>query len=302
MMKAWLMRFSAAGFLSFCVGALPAAAQDMPEMTTQDLGHGLYVLYGQGGNVGVSTGVDGTIIIDDQFEHMATALLGEVETLSDEPVRFVLNTHYHGDHVGGNEQVGEATGAVIVAHENVRVRMSTEQVSELMERTTPAYPDSALPVLTFDSGVTFHWNDLSIQVMHMPHAHTDGDAVVVFPEANVIHMGDIFFNGFYPFIDVEAGGSIDGMIAAVDRALEIADDETVIIAGHGPVGGREDLSAYRDMLVGTRDAIAGMIAADATIAEVRASDVLDPWDAVWADGFMTPENYASLVYLSMTGN
>jgi glyoxylase-like metal-dependent hydrolase (beta-lactamase superfamily II) len=167
----------------------------------------VYMITGQGGNIGLCTGDDGAFLIDDQFAPLTDQILAAVAELTPEPVRFVVNTHWHFDHTGGNENLGEA-GAIIVAHENVRKRLSTEQFMAAFNRTVPASPPGALPVITFTDAVTFHWNDDELHVLHVKPAHTDGDAIIHFRRANVIHVGDVYFNGMYPFIDASAGGCI----------------------------------------------------------------------------------------------
>ena len=211
----------------------PAAAQqdfEAVEIETSDLGGGIHMLVGEGGNIGVSAGEDGVFVVDDQFAPLTEKILAAIGEFSDEPPAYVVNTHWHFDHTGGNENMGKA-GAVIVAHENVRTRMSTDQFIEAFQREVPASPAIALPVVTFSNDVTFHYNGTEIRVMHRPAAHTDGDAVVMFVEQNVLHTGDLFFNRLFPFIDGSSGGSIEGMIDATDSLLGLVDEETQIIPG-----------------------------------------------------------------------
>jgi glyoxylase-like metal-dependent hydrolase (beta-lactamase superfamily II) len=205
----------------------------------------------------VSVGPDGVFLIDDQYAPLTDRILEAIGRITPEPVRFVLNTHWHGDHTGGNENLGRA-GAVIVAHENVRERMSVEQVLERVGRpvaTTPASPGVALPVVTFTEDVTFHLNGDEIRAFHVEHAHTDGDVIVHFRGADVVHMGDTFFRDRFPFIDTATGGSIDGVIAAAGRALGLIGPDTKVIPGHGALSTRADLMAYRDALQAMRDEV-----------------------------------------------
>jgi glyoxylase-like metal-dependent hydrolase (beta-lactamase superfamily II) len=220
--------------------------------------------------------------------------------VSKQPVRFVLNTHWHPDHTGGNETLGKA-GALIVAHDNVRTRMAVRQFIEHINRDVPPSPPGALPVVTFATAVTFHWNGDTIHVMHMPHAHTDGDAIVHLAKSNVLHLGDTYFAGAYPIIDLRNGGSIDGLIAAAERALALANPQTRIIPGHGPLSNRVELAAWRDMLVSVRDAVRGLVKRGSTLAQVLASAPTARFDARYGQGFVKPEAFVRMVYRSVGG-
>jgi glyoxylase-like metal-dependent hydrolase (beta-lactamase superfamily II) len=255
------------------------------------------MLEGRGGNIGVSAGEDGVVLIDDQFAPLTDKIRAAVKSIADQPIRFVLNTHWHGDHTGGNESLGGA-GAVIVAHDNVRKQMSVEHLRQ--GRTIPAATEGALPVVTFTQSVTFHLNGEEIHAIHVPTAHTDGDSMVHFPKANVLHMGDVFFNGMYPFIDTSTGGSVDGVIAAVGVALKIVDGETKIIAGHGPLSDRAELLTYRDVLTKIRDAVAPLVEAGKSLEEVQAAKPTAEFDEVWGGGFINPETFVGIVYQSLS--
>ena len=221
----------AAGLMLLCQNSIAQRNFDDVSITTTDLGENIFMLQGAGGNIGVSIGDDGVFIIDDQFAPLSEKIMEALASLSDKPVSYVLNTHWHGDHTGGNENFGKA-GAVIVAHENVRNRMSTAQFIKTFNREVPAAPDAALPVVTFSDNVNFYFNDNDISVMHMPASHTDGDSIVLFKEPNVLHMGDTFFNGFFPFIDHSSGGTLEGLIATTEIVLSLVDDNMQIIPGH----------------------------------------------------------------------
>jgi cyclase len=283
------------------LAAVPAVAQDdfaTVKIGTEKVADGIYMLTGRGGNIGLFVGKDGAFLIDDQYAPLSEKILAAVRAVTPDPVHFVVNTHWHGDHTGGNENMGKA-GALLVAHENVRRRMSTEQFNETFKRKTPPSPEDALPVVTFAEGLTFHWNGDEERVFHVPPAHTDGDAVVQFVGANVVHMGDVFFNGSYPYIDTSSGGRIDGVMEAVDRVLKGTDDETRFIPGHGPLGSRADLVAYREMLGAARDRIATLKAAGKTRDEVVAAKPTAEWDAKWGAALMKPDVFVGIAWDSL---
>lgn len=277
-----------------------AQTPDTTRITATRLAEGVYVLMGEGGNIGLSTGPNGAFLIDDEYAPLTDRIRATVDSLCACPVRFVLNTHWHRDHTGGNENLGKA-GVLIVAHENTRKRMSVEQFIEAFDAHVPAAPAGALPVVTFSDTITFHLNGDDIRAYHVAPAHTDGDVIIHFTHANVFHMGDTYFNGFYPFIDVGTGGTINGMIAAADRVLAEADAGTKIIPGHGPVSGRTELAAYRDMLVGVRDKVRPMVKAGRSLAQVQAARPSAKWDSTWGNAFFTPEQFVAVVFQSLGG-
>jgi glyoxylase-like metal-dependent hydrolase (beta-lactamase superfamily II) len=281
--------------------AAPAAAQqDMSkvEIKVERLAPGVAVLFGAGGNIGLSYGEDGNVLIDDQFAPLTDKIAAAVGTLDRDPVRFVINTHWHYDHTGGNENFGKR-GSVIVAHDNVRKRMSTDQFLAALNQKIPASPKGALPVVTFAEGVSLHLNGDTLHIIHVANAHTDGDALVHWQRANVLHMGDTFFHKVtFPFVDLSSGGSIDGMIAAANRGLSMANATTRIIPGHGPVATRADLVGYRDMLVEVRAKVAAGIAARRTLAQIKASAPAARYGM--PDGFMKPDQFVEAVYNSLT--
>ena len=295
-------RVGCAAFLAAFGAAAAAphigAQQDMSDVVirTIELESDLFMLMGRGGNMGLSVGEDGAFLVDDQFAPLTAKIQAAVAEVSDHPVRWVLNTHWHGDHTGGNENLGKA-GAMIVAHRNVYRRMNPAEFSDLVGRSAQA-PRAALPVVTFDSGVQFHWNGRHIRVTHIATAHTDGDAIIHFPRANVFHMGDTFFRGRYPFIDVNSGGGVDGVIAAADFVLERSNDETRIIPGHGELASAEHLREYRDMLETVRLRVASMVADGRSEDEVVAAAPTSDLDTVWGEN---SEGFVRAVYISVTG-
>lgn len=282
--------------------AVAAAAQDdlsTPEIRTETVAANVHVLLGGGGNIGMLAGPDGIFLVDDGFAALIGTVRSAVAQLSDEPVRFVINTHWHSDHTGGNEKLSEA-GALIVAHENVRRRMMTGQFMVAFNRTIPPSSPAALPVVTFDRMASFHINGETVQVIHVEHAHTDGDTLVHFTRADVIHMGDTFFANGFPFIDLPSGGSVLGMIAAADRALALGGPNTRYIPGHGPVSDRTVLAAYRGMLRDVTDTVRAGIEARLSVEAIVAARPTASHDARWASGFVTPEQFVRTIYASLT--
>jgi cyclase len=271
-------------------------AQDFENavVKTEMIAPNLYVLFGVGGNIGVSVGEDAVFVIDDQYGPMAPKIAAAIKQITDKPVKFVINTHWHGDHTGGNEAMGKA-GAIIVAHDNVRKRMSSEQFISLLAWKVPPSPAIALPAVTFSSDATFHLNGDEIYVFHAARAHTDGDAIVQFRKANVIHMGDNFFNGLYPFIDTSSGGHPDGVIAVANRVMELADANTKIIPGHGPVTNKAELKVLRDMLVTVTMRVKAMLKKGKTLKEIVAAKPSAEFDERWGKGFIPPERFITML-------
>jgi glyoxylase-like metal-dependent hydrolase (beta-lactamase superfamily II) len=296
-------KFACSIFVLFFITAFLSLgyAQDFEKVQIQveKARDGVYMLVGSGGNIGVSAGADGVVMIDDQYAPLTNKIKTAIATISDKSVRFVINTHWHQDHTGGNENLGEA-GAVIVAHENVRKRMSTEQFMKVFDRKVPPSPKGALPVITFTQDVKFHLNGDEIHVFHVDHAHTDGDAIIYFSKSNVIHMGDTCFAGRYPFIDLSSGGSVDGVIAAVDLVLSMVDDETKVIPGHGPLTDKKGLKTFRDMLTSIKDRIGEQIAAGMSLEKVLASKPTQDFDAVWGTGFLKPDKFIKILYKDLS--
>ena len=275
--------------------ALTANAQgrfDDVEYSVTDLGHGIYRLEGAGGNIGLSIGEDGAFLIDDQYAPLTPKLLKAIGNLTDKPVKYVINTHWHGDHVGGNANLA-ATGTVVVAHDNVRNRMAAPG-----EKQSPA---EALPVITFSDSTTYYLNGQKIHAFHVAHAHTDGDSIIHFTDANIIHAGDILFNGLYPFIDLDSGGSVDGYIAAMERLAALADADTQIIAGHGPLASKADVERSIAMVRDGRARVEALVKGGMTLDEVLAADPLAGYHADWAWRFITAEKMTATLYRDLAG-
>lgn len=284
--------------LLLCVGVSTALADhhwDSVEYQSVPVADGVYALIAEGGNIGVAIGEDGTFLIDDQFAPLTRKLLSKIEELGGGTPRFLLNTHWHFDHAGGNENFG-ALGTLIVAHDNVRKLLSVDNRLSAFNKDVAALSSEGLPVITFSRDTSFHLNGETIRAFHVDNAHTDGDSVVHFIQANVIHAGDVWFNGFYPFIDVEHGGSLAGMVAAAEKIIALADEQTRIIPGHGPVGTRKELVVYRNMLNDVLIALRGLKKEGKTLDEVIALQPTKAFDEEWGDGFLSPENWLSIIY------
>ena len=282
--------------------SLTAQDFDAVQIRTQSLGSGIYMLMGQGGNIGLSVGGDGVFIIDDQFAPLTEKILAAIAEITSEPVRFVFNTHWHGDHTGGNENLGR-TGALIVAHENVRYRLSMDQVLERIGRPlaeSPAVPEEAWPVVTFTEEMTFHLNGDDLHALHVENAHTDGDAIMHFRRANVVHMGDTFFRDRFPFIDTATGGSIDGMIAASGVGLALMDAETQVIPGHGALSTREDLRRYRDALKTMRDAVAELIEQGRSLEQIVAARPIRAQAGAWSQNEAAEASFVATIHHGIT--
>ena len=298
-----MTRKTLAALACLLLAPLAQAQQDFSkvEIKTTKLGENTYMMEGAGGNLGLSVGDDAVFLIDDQFAPLSEKIGAAIARLTSKPVKFILNTHWHYDHTGGNENFGKS-GSVIVAHENVRKRMSTEQLIEFMRTTVPASPGVALPMVTFAASVNFHLNGEDIRAIHVPRAHTDGDAIVHFVKSDVVHMGDTYFNGFYPFIDTSSGGTIDGVVAACDRALEIVGDRTKVIPGHGPLSNKAELKAYRDMLATVSARIRKMVADGRKLEEITASDATADFDEKWGKGFIPAAKFREMIAMNIIRN
>jgi len=267
------------------------------DITTQDLGDGFYMLLGPGGNIGVSIGDDGVFVIDDKFSRFADQIVGQIRAITDEPIRYVINTHYHGDHSGANAEMKD-TGAVVVAHENVRKRMGMTFENKAFGSTVEATDAKLWPDLTYSENATFHFNGQTVHAIHTPNAHTDGDSILYFEEGNILHMGDNFFFGMFPYIDVDGGGSLSGMIASHGKALELINDETKIIPGHGPLAVRADLIKTQDMLKTVEKRVKKEIARGATLENILEEKILA--DFAEYSSFIDEDTMVKIAHRSIT--
>ena len=253
--------------------------------------------FGAGGNIGVSVGTDGVLIVDDQFAPLAEKIRAAVRELNPGPLRFVLNTHFHGDHTGSNAAFGRES--TIIAHDNVRKRLASEQT--VLGEKVPASPREALPVITYAQSVSIHFNDEEIRVIHFPHGHTDGDSVIFFTGSNVVHMGDDFFAGRFPFVDIDSGGDVLGLTKNVGDIIAQVPADVKLIPGHGPLSTLDDLKGYHRMLVATTDIVRRQIKAGKTLAQIKAAGLPDEWKT-WGSGFIKTEVWIETVYRSLTNN
>jgi len=283
--------------LSF--GAWAQRNFDATVIKTTKLTDSLYMLEGEGGNVGVSVGEDGNMVIDDQFAPLTPKILTAIRAISDKPLKFLLNTHVHGDHIGGNENMAKE-GVVIIAHNNVRKRMSALQFNEYIKRNVAPYPKSSLPVITFADTVTFHFNGDDVTVFHTPPSHTDGDSMVHFAKGNVLHMGDVYASTRYPNIDTESGGSLMGFAPAVDLALKRIDDATQVIAGHGPLSNKKELKEFRDVMDTIAKRADKLFKAGKSKQQMLEAKPTRDFDAKWNRNTpRTPDQYVESMYYDL---
>ena len=281
-------------------GVIAEEHAESAKVTAVPVTDGIYMLMGKGGNIGISIGEDGTFAIDDEYPDMSAKVAAAIKQLAGGGIpKFLVNTHWHGDHAGGNTHFGKQ-GSIIVAHESVRDNLKVDKTIKLFNMHQPASPKEALPLVTFQKGMSLHLNGDDIRLLHVANAHTEGDAIVHFTKANVIHTGDTFFNGFYPFIDVDSGGGIAGMIAACNTVLALADDKTKIMPGHGPLASKAELVAFRDMMVTAQANIQALIDAGKNEAQVVAAKPLAALDKAWGDGFLSSDVWTKIVYSGMT--
>ena len=265
----------------------------------------IYMLEGEGGNIAASVGEDGIVIVDDQFAPLAEKIQAALKDLkiTDKPVRFVINTHYHGDHTGGNEPFAN-TGSTVIAQDNVRKRLETGGTagngSSMKMEVKPA-PKAALPVITFEHDVTVHLNGEDIRALHFPAGHTDGDAVIFFPKNNVVHMGDDFVRYGFPFIDVASGGSVQGMIAAMEKASATLPPDVKVIPGHGALSNLDDVREFVKMLKETSAAVQKAIDEHKTMEQMKQEKILEPWKK-WSGDFIDSDKFIETLYNSLTGS
>ena len=271
---------------------------DAIEIKTTHITDNISYLQGSGGNIGVLYGSDGVMMVDDQYGELSVKIKKALAELSSNNLKFIVNTHYHGDHTGGNENLA-GDGVSIVAHQNVRERLGNTFYSSMWKREVEAKPETFWPIITFNDEMTFHLNNEEVQIVHTPSGHTDGDALVFFKTSNVLHAGDGFVRYGYPFIDVSAGGSIDGMIATQEKILELTNADTKIIPGHGQISSIKDVKELLKMLNETRKIVADLKSNGKTIEECVSLSPLKEYHERWNGNFISSDLFVSLIYDSI---
>ena len=269
-----------------CIAAWAQRDYARIEIKTTHVAGNIYMLEGAGGNIGVSVGPDGILLVDDQYAPLVEKIRTALKELGDGPLKFLLNTHFHGDHTGGNVVFGNE--AHIIAHANVRKRLQMESP-----------PQRALPVVTFDDSLSIHFNGEEIRVIHFPNSHTDGDSVVLFIGSNVVHMGDLFFSGRFPYVDLDRDGDVEGLIKHVGELLSELPPDVKLIPGHGPLSDIDDLRAYHQTLVETTDLIRDQMGTGKSLDEIKAAGLPKKWRS-WGSGFISAERWIEIVYRSLT--
>jgi glyoxylase-like metal-dependent hydrolase (beta-lactamase superfamily II) len=289
----------AAIFAICSLAAVSHAQQDFSkvEIKVTKVAGNVYMLEGAGGNIGVSVGADGILIVDDEFAPLADKIKAALKTLGEGKLKFILNTHWHGDHTGGNVVFGPE--APLIAHDNVRQRLSTEQKLEFFKEIIPASPKEALPVITFDKSLGVHFNGEEIRAIHFPHGHTDGDSVIFFQGSNVVHMGDDFFAGRFPFVDLESGGSVEGLTRNIGEIIPKLAPGVKIIPGHGPISTIEDLKLYQRMLLETTDFVRKKMKTGKKLEQIKKEGLPEEWKS-WGTGFIKTEQWIAIIHRSLS--
>jgi len=283
--------------LAFTASAQAQTDFSKVQMKATKVAGNVYMLEGAGGNIGVSVGDDGLLIVDDQFAPLADKIRAALKGIADKKLKFILNTHWHGDHTGGNVVFGPE--ATIIAHDNVRKRLATEQKSTVFNTTTPPSPKEALPVITFDQSLSVHFNGEDIRAIHFPHGHTDGDSVIFFSASNVVHLGDDFFAGRFPFVDLESGGSVEGLVKNIGELVNKIPADAKLIPGHGPLSTLDDLKSYYRMLQQTTEIVRQKIAGGKTLDQIKSEGLPEEWKP-WGEGFIKTDRWVETIYKSLT--
>ena len=299
------MRYFAAAFCACLLTTGLAVAQDQDfrkvEIKVTKVSGNVYMLEGAGGNIGASVGDDGIVVVDDEYAPLADKIQAALKGVTDKPVRFIINTHFHGDHTGGNAYFQKQ--APVIAHDNVRKRLEeggkAGNLGSISMERKPAAKE-ALPIITFDHDVTVHLNGEDIRALHFPSGHTDGDSIIFFPKSNVVHMGDDFVRYGFPFIDLGSGGSVDGMIAAMQEVIPKLPPDVKVIPGHGQISNLDEVREYVKMLIETRAAVGKGVEQGKTLDQLKQEKVLDAWKK-WNGDFVTTDAFTETLYNDLTG-
>lgn len=289
--------FLGAAVLALALGVAPAGAQqnwDAVQIRATQVRGNIYMLTGSGGNIGVSAGDDGILIVDDQYAPLAEKIRAALKELNPGKLKFILNTHWHGDHTGSNAAFGPEVP--IIAHTNVRERLKTGDPARNMRAT----PKEGWPVITFDQGLSVHFNGEEIKVIHFPKGHTDGDSVIFFTAANVVHMGDDFFNARFPFVDLDSGGSVEGLTQHIRDLIAKLPADVKIIPGHGPLATLDDLKTYHTMLIETTEHVRAQMKAGKTLEQIKAAGMPEKYKS-WSWSFIPTERWAEIIHRSLSG-
>ena len=272
-----------------------AQAQNPVQVKATQVSGNVYMITGQGGNIGLLTGSDGSFMVDDQFAPLTPKIIEACKSVGADTPRFLINTHFHGDHTGGNENLGRV-GTLLMSHHAVRERLANGSFIAAFGMKSPPANAAALPTLTYADSMHLHLNGETVRIVHVPAAHTDGDSFVVFEKANVVHAGDLYFNGFFPFIDAANGGTMKGMIAGADAILALTDASSKIIPGHGPLAARRDLQAYRDMLSTAYERLLKLKNQGMSADEILFEEPLADLEQVWGGGTFDADKWIEIVY------
>lgn len=290
------------GFIAiFSISINAQANMDNAVISTIKINDHMHMLQWSGaGNMLLLSGKDGNVLIDDQFAPLTEKIYSAIQTVNTGNVKFLFNTHYHGDHSGGNENFAKL-GATIIAHDNVRARLSADQRIINFSQPQKAAPEAAWPVMTFGSGLNVYLNSEDVVILHIDNAHTDGDALYYFPKSNVLHTGDCFMKDRFPFIDRNSGGSVAGWIAGVSKVISMIDDETVIIPGHGDLATKKDYRNVRDAVMNVKDAVQSQIKKGKDLEQIKAAKIGSEYDATIGSGFIKTDALVTTIFNEIKG-
>lgn len=287
-------------FLFLCLFNFHTINASHLEINSTKLTPNMYIIHGAGGNVILLTENDGAILVDDQYAPVTKKLKSLIANITDKPIKYVINTHWHPDHVGGNVEIGES-GALIISHDNVRQRLNTVHFFEFINQTIPPLSENGLPIITFSDNMTFHLNNEEIQIFHLNNGHTDGDSAVYFVKNHVIHVGDVFSDRSYPFMDLSSGGSVDGLISSLQLIISKIDKDTIVVGGHSGISNQTKIREYLNMLISVKNIINEMINDGKPLNEIIQSNPTLRYDHIYHDySFIKPKDFVTNVYMSLT--